>query len=192
MNESSTSRRFNLLLKLIEWGVDGSTAEIILDCILNNQNVLITGPVGSGKTLLLKELISMKDPDSKFGYLYRHPTEIGLSNYGIYPSDIHRVSGSVNMETTLRSNWGKQLMIASDSISLHQTDFFVVDDVRRDDFSEITDFLSSINMNGTLGTCFLRNEKDASYVFRQQQQYYDLMVYVQGYKQIENVRYRIT
>lgn len=191
MNESNTSRRFNHLLKLIEWGVDGSTAEIILDCILNNSNILITGPVGSGKTLLLKELISMKDPDSKFGYLYRHPSEIGLSNYGIHPSDIHRVSGSVNMATTFRSNWGDQLMIASDSISLHQTDFFVVDDVTRDDFSEITDFLSSIHMNGTLGTCFLRNEKDALYVFRQQQQYYDLMVYVQSYKHIENVRYRI-
>ncbi|MGN7309443.1 hypothetical protein ACTHQ2_26210, partial [Bacillus subtilis] len=133
------------LARLAQWNFESASVALIVEHIEEHKNILLTGPVGSGKTSLLKDLISLTNPELHFGYIYRNGANTTYNERHIHPWDVHRVAGAINVDFD---------QAASDELkigSIQAPDFFVVDDVSAE-FDLITEMLTSMRCTGTLAT----------------------------------------
>ncbi|MGP3788457.1 hypothetical protein [Paenibacillus sp. 1A_MP2] len=164
------------LARLAEWNFDPASFSLIVEHIEEYRNILITGPVGSGKTSLLKDLILLTDPEHHFGYLYRNGMNATYNERNIHPWDVRRVARAINLDSDYA---------ASDVLkigSVKAPDFFVVDDVGAE-FDRITEMLTSMRCTGTLATNHVIYRDTFGPSFFRRQKYYDMVIKLEKYHQ---------
>ncbi|KGP77694.1 MULTISPECIES: ATP-binding protein [Paenibacillus] len=164
------------LARLAQWNFESASLALIVEHIEEHKNILLTGPVGSGKTSLLKDLISLTDPEHHFGYLYRNGMNTTYNERNIHPWDVHRVAGAINVDFDHAAN--DELKIGN----VKAPDFFIVDDVGVE-FDRITEMLTAMSCTGTLATNHVIYRDTFGPSFFRRQKYYDMVIKLEKYHQ---------
>ncbi|WP_155973556.1 hypothetical protein [Paenibacillus sp. Leaf72] len=162
---------------LYQWGANQEISEIIIDCIRNKRNILVAADMGRGKTLLLKELISMTAQEEKFAYVGRG----AITEYEIYPSDLVRLATTLDLST-------KSFYYSSNPLKQAcKNHFFVIDDVQREHMINIVEYLKDLSMQGTIASCLHLKGHDENLILDLQVKYFDLIIHLEEYQLIKEI-----
>jgi type IV secretory pathway ATPase VirB11/archaellum biosynthesis ATPase len=168
---------------LVEWGISTETALQLLTAMREGKNILICGPVGSGKTKLLNELVSYISPERKFCYVHAHP----ITDYSVENRNADKMGSSIDLQSFCEQRTPQ----ASGENSLYvEPDYCVIDDLYRDQTKEVIARLELGEVKGTIATVYLRdNADDREFIITEIGMYFDVMIYVHRYKNIKTVSF---
>lgn len=171
--------------ELINWGIDLEMAQSIIDEVRDKKNILIVGPVGCGKTKFLNLLLNTTNKKEKFRYLYNSIND-KYSDSAINIEHQSRIEYHINLVNKDYHIIKKEIPQNTQKF-WEKPNFYVIDDVYQDDLIKIINHLRDAIMKGTLSTCFLRNRGDLNYIDMFLKNYFDIIIYIKSYKNIEGI-----
>jgi len=171
--------------ELISWGIDIEMAQSIIDNVRDKKSILIVGPIACGKTKFLNLLLNITNKNEKFRYLYNSNTE-KYNDSAMNIEHQNRIEYHINLVNKDYHIIKKEIPQNTQEF-WEKPSFYVIDDVYQDDLIKIITNLKDAIMEGTLSTCFLRNRGDLNYIDIFLKSYFDIIIYIKSYKNIEGI-----
>lgn len=171
----------------LEWTGDPIKALWIAEAIESKKNILILGPVGSGKTKLINDLLLMSLPEENFRYIFRSPGE-EFTEYDLHSEFHNRVEYSINMNFDKFHVLKKGISPKEQSYWM-KPDFYVIDDLNRSDLISTTTRVKKSIELPMISTIQCSNEHDLQFIDMYLKHNFNVFIFLNRYKDVSHVMY---
>lgn len=175
-----------IMHQMKKWTTNGVFAECISEAVLQGKNILIIGTVGSGKAMLLNDLIQMNSQKKKFRYIYRS-MDNEISSYALSSELQSCMEYSINLQKE-PFHMIKRGLTSDNPLYWAKPDLFVVDDIPRQDLMTITHRLQESCIPAPVLATFMANKQDdLNFINVYVKKFFDLIIILQSYQDISHV-----
>jgi AAA+ ATPase superfamily predicted ATPase len=168
-----------------QWTDDPAEARWIAEAVEEYRNILIMGPLASGKTKLLNELLRMSLPEDRFRYIYR--SENGVFNdYELHREFHSRVEYAINLIYE-PFHMVKRGIPTDQPAFWEKPKFYVIDDIDHNDLITITSRVKRDLRLPMIATIQFFGERDLHFIDTYLKQNFDVFIILNRYKEVSHV-----